>query len=233
MAEPEGFLSRWSRRKREAVPQQPDDARNALPAPQEEGERADHADVRTGEPSGGSESAEPAFDLTQLPSIESIGPDTDIRGFLAPGVPPSLTRAALRRAWSADPAIRDFIGLCENSWDFTDPDAVPGFGRLEMTDEVRRMISQLIGDAPAEPGDEAETARTPSQDPLPQRELAAPSAGAADRGDAARVEEATTGSSLASAETDDASHKSDDASQQARLAEAVPVRRSHGRALPE
>jgi hypothetical protein len=41
-----------------------------------------------------------------------------------------LTRAALRRAWSADQAIRDFIGLSENSWDFNAPEGVPGFGSL-------------------------------------------------------------------------------------------------------
>jgi hypothetical protein len=64
--------------------------------------------------------------------------------------------------WTADPAIRDFIGLAENAWDFTDPNAMPGFGPLESTDEVRRMIADLvdrIGQA-AEPGiPEAETER--------------------------------------------------------------------------
>jgi hypothetical protein len=70
------------------------------------------------------------FDAPSLPSIESIGAGSDIRPFLRPGVPADLTRAALRRAWSADPAIRDFIGLSENSWDFNGPDGVPGFGSL-------------------------------------------------------------------------------------------------------
>ena len=52
----------------------------------------------------------------------------------------------------ADPAIRDFIGLAENAWDFTDPDAMPGFGPLAATDEVRPMVEQTmsaIGDATA------------------------------------------------------------------------------------
>ena|SRR5437868_2471234 len=31
------------------------------------------------------------------------------------------------RAILADPAIRDFIGLSENAWDFTAPNGVPGF----------------------------------------------------------------------------------------------------------
>ena len=59
-------------------------------------------------------------------------------------VPVELTRAALRRVWTADPAIRDFVGLAENAWDFTDPNAMPGFGPLESTDEVRRMIAQVV-----------------------------------------------------------------------------------------
>jgi len=63
-----------------------------------------------------------------LPPIESIGPGTDIRPFLAPGVPADLTRAALRRAWSTDPAICDFMGLSENSWDFNAQDGVAGVG---------------------------------------------------------------------------------------------------------
>jgi hypothetical protein len=41
--------------------------------------------------------------------------------------PADLTRATLRRAWSADPAMRGFIGLSENSWDFNATDGVPGF----------------------------------------------------------------------------------------------------------
>jgi hypothetical protein len=61
------------------------------------------------------------LDIAGLPQIDAIGSGSDIRVFLAPGVPQDLTRAALRRAWLTDPAIRDFIGLSENSWDFNAP----------------------------------------------------------------------------------------------------------------
>ncbi len=70
--------------------------------------------------------AQAAFDPASLPPIESINALSDIRAFLAPGVPAALTRAALRRAWVADPAIRDFVGLSENSWDFNDSRQHPG-----------------------------------------------------------------------------------------------------------
>jgi hypothetical protein len=87
------------------------------------------------------------FDLASLPPIDSIVEGTDISVFLKQGVPLDLTRAALRRAWSTDPAIRDFIGLAENAWDFNDPNAMPGFGPLDQSpEEVRQMLAQVMGE---------------------------------------------------------------------------------------
>jgi hypothetical protein len=88
----------------------------------------------------------PEFDLASLPSLESITATTDIRAFLSPGVPQELTRAALRRAWLADPAIRDFVGLQENDWDFTNPDAIPGFGDLPAGTDIKKMVADIFGD---------------------------------------------------------------------------------------
>jgi len=55
-------------------------------------------------------------------------------------------RAALRRAWSTDLAIRDFIGLSENSWDFNAPGGVPGFGSLT-TNGPRQLLARMTGEA--------------------------------------------------------------------------------------
>src|ERR1700730_6674105 len=82
------------------------------------------------------------FNAANLPPIESIGAGSDIRPFLAPGVPADLTRAALRRAWSTDPTIRDFVGLSEASADFNAQDGVPGFGSL-----TRQLLAQTTGEA--------------------------------------------------------------------------------------
>ncbi len=123
------FLARWSRRKQEAQAKpaaQPAEKPAAKPAPK------------------AGEKAEPEFDITTLPPLESINALTDVTAFLQRGVPAELARAALRRVWTADPAIRDFVGLAENAWDFTDPAAMPGFGPLEATDEVRAMIAQVV-----------------------------------------------------------------------------------------
>ena len=80
-----------------------------------------------------------------MPSIESITAVTDIRPFLAPGVPPELTRAALRRVWTTDPSIRDFVGLADYAWDFNTPGSMPGFGAVEMTDQLRSEILRMVG----------------------------------------------------------------------------------------
>jgi hypothetical protein len=85
-------------------------------------------------------------DLSSLPPIESIDAATDITAFLRKGIPQELSRAALRRAWSADPAIRDFIGLAENAWDFNDPNAMPGFGLLDCSEaELGEFVDRIVG----------------------------------------------------------------------------------------
>ena len=126
------FLARWSRRKREVAKAEAEPQRRAAARPRKQ-------------PSTEAvQEAEPEFDIASLPPIESINALTDVTAFLRQGVPAELTRAALRRVWTADPAIRDFVGLAENAWDFTDPTAMPGFGPLESTDDVRRMIASIV-----------------------------------------------------------------------------------------
>jgi hypothetical protein len=145
MSEPEGFLSRWTRLKREAG-ETPEAARDessdaASPDAPRTMPAADGAAPDVTAPAEA-----PEIDLSALPAIDSITAATDIRGFLAPGVPAELTRAALRRAWVVDPKIRDFIGIAENQWDFTAADAIPGFGPLGPLDDVRRMVARVMGD---------------------------------------------------------------------------------------
>jgi len=129
----EDFLKRWSRRKRDVA--------------KEEAARAPAPDAAAEAPEPPApDKTETQFDPASLPPIESITALSDVTAFLQTGVPAELTRAALRRVWTADPAIRDFVGLAENAWDFTDPNAMPGFGPLEATEEVRRMIARVVGE---------------------------------------------------------------------------------------
>jgi hypothetical protein len=153
---PENFLTRWSRRKSAAAEDEEAES-PAVSSPEASGEAVGSEGAAVGERPDGDAPAlpgvppnpvGPSFDPTSVPPIESIAADTDIRAFLAPGVPPELTRAALRRAWTADPNIRNFVGLADYDWDFNAPGSMAGFGSLEMTDELRRVAAQIIGPAP-------------------------------------------------------------------------------------
>lgn len=167
MSEPDHFLSRWSRRKRQ--PADESKAATAAGPTAEDGPATADAPRR---PLPKVEEA--AFDPALLPAIDSITADTDIRGFFAPGVPAELTRAALRRAWTADPRIREFVGLAENDWDFNNPGSIPGFGSLEMTPELRREVERIVGGVlPQEEQPGRPPAAPSTQPPEPARQIAA------------------------------------------------------------
>ena len=171
MSESEKFLTRWSRRKQDAVNETKhgDEKQPKLdPAVSEEGETPDRRSVVSAgtkeikEKKDKTEEKElPIFDPRSLPSIDSIVADTDIRGFLAPGVPEDLKYAALQQMWRADPAIRDFIGLCENSWDFNAPGGPHGFEPLQVTEQMKAAVEAMFDQklpAPEDSGAEKEEA---------------------------------------------------------------------------
>ncbi len=133
MSEEEGFLNRWSRRKQEAAKE-----------PSGENEKVEQQSASLDQPENPAQPPEEAFDISKLPPVDSITAATDIRSFLAKGVPAALTQAALRRAWSADPAIRDYIGLSEYSWDFNAPGQF-GFGELDPSLNVQEMVADMFG----------------------------------------------------------------------------------------
>jgi hypothetical protein len=134
MTDHENPLTRWSRRKIDAR------------ASKGTAGNAPHDSEGFATRSGAAQPSDipPPFDLASLPTLDSISGKTDLRAFFDKGVPAELTVAALRRGWSADLAIRDFIGLSENSWDFNDPGGIPGFGTLE-PEEIQRLVAQLTG----------------------------------------------------------------------------------------
>ncbi|TDH59988.1 DUF3306 domain-containing protein [Dankookia rubra] len=162
MSGSEGFLGRWSRRKREAtVTPAPAAAPPAAAAPAE---------------------ALPEFDPASLPPIESLTADSDITAFLRPQVPAALRSAALRRAWTLDPAIRDYVGPADYAWDYNAADGMAGFS-LELGGDVKRLLAQAIGlveeeEKPPEASGEvpAEAVAEIPGPPAPLTALAAPPA---------------------------------------------------------
>ncbi|SEO82481.1 Protein of unknown function [Methylobacterium sp. ap11] len=149
----DGFLSRWSRRKR-------DEARRPVEVPE-----APATDVAAELAEEGSLTPE---ELAALPSLDTLTAATDLAPFLRAGVPRVLRNAALRRMWSVDPAIRDFVSEArEYAYDWNTPGGVPGTGGLIPAEEVRAMVERVFGGAekpstPAVSDDSGEVARSPS-----------------------------------------------------------------------
>src|SRR5712671_4502197 len=132
MTRSENIMSRWSRMKQQSARRAAPDDLSSESKPVD-AEAGDLNKATAAAPATDSTTAA-TFDLASLPLLQSITAGTDIRSFLASNVPLELTRAALRRTWVTDPAIRDFIGIAENQWDFNDPTAMPGFGPLRAED---------------------------------------------------------------------------------------------------
>jgi hypothetical protein len=252
MTERENFLTRWSRKKLEA-----DDA--APPAPSERAEiaqaadtpttaQAERADASTIESSAEAafpvDAQPPAFDITSLPSLESITAATDVRPFLMPGVPADLARAALRRAWAADPTIRDFVGLAENAWDFTKPDTIEGFGDLPPALDIKKMVAEVFGEGAREP-EAAPVQQASATDEAPQQipiaEESTPSVESAARPNQTGESECQPGrpaqtTTVAQLPDGFVQRDSNTALQQSSSEdqhEPVKIRRGHGRALPQ
>ncbi len=158
MSEPENFLTRWSRRKAEQPADRASDANEKADQQKQPGGAAAEAKEEETKKEG------EEVDLSKLPPIESIGPETDIRAFLQKGIPPELTRAALRQVWTSDPAIRNFIGIAENQYDFATGSDIPGFGPLTPADDVARMVRQIMGEGVPRPPSPSEPEPAPEAD---------------------------------------------------------------------
>ena len=172
MSDGEGFLARWLRRRHAAACE-----RGLVASSSKHAGAQPQAGM-----AGAAPQSEPLDELAELPAIKAIGADADITRFLAPGVPATLLRAALRQAWSADPAIRDFIGLSENAWDFTAPTGVPGFGSLAAED-AQRLLALLQLDPETGPDETAGTisrGQTPEARPVLESGTSAPPGGRRD-----------------------------------------------------
>ncbi|WP_232630493.1 DUF3306 domain-containing protein [Methylobacterium sp. Leaf118] len=179
----DGFLARWARRKEavrdaERLPIEPaavgpdllpDTTEAPIPA---SGARAGEGAAEA-EP-GQETSEEIARHLEELPDLDALTPQSDLTPFLRAGIPSPLRNAALRRMWSLDPAIRDFVSeACEYAYDWNTPGGVPGFGPLLPSDDVQAMLGRLFRDpartetpaAGVEPTDSPNEASPPEADP--------------------------------------------------------------------
>lgn len=242
MSDAENFVARWSRLKRGTAEEkmkagagQPD------PKPSDADAIAGEQEAEAGSPATGGPAKAP-FDPASLPPIDSITAASDIRAFLQSGVPVELTKAALRRVWTTDPAIRDFIGIAENQWDFTDPTAMPGFGPLEATDDVRDLVAQAMGRLSEPSGPSVDDGSDPVPDAAPRPGAAPPSSVAQPPSNAhgqPQVSGMPDGNKVGDDAVGSVEHQSTLASvapqhTSERAEVAMPSsRRPHGRALPQ
>jgi hypothetical protein len=149
MKEEDGFLRRWSERKRAA--------REAAADPGAQGPDT------VPDPAAGEAGAEPApepgaltpEEVAALPPVETVDDLGELRRFLSKGVPDLLRQAALRRIWRLDPRIRDHVDVAlDYAYDWNTPGGVPGSGALVSRAGVARMADSLFSKQPArsEPG---------------------------------------------------------------------------------
>jgi hypothetical protein len=146
----DGFLSRWSQRKRAAT-KAVLGAETGLAGPLEANDLG--ADLQ-GEEAGRSARlpiTEPCPEHAQAEvvgvlSIADITADTDMTTFLRKEVPEALRNEALRRAWSLDPKIRDYVCEArEYAYDWNMPHNVPGNGPLWQSENLKKMVEAIIG----------------------------------------------------------------------------------------
>jgi hypothetical protein len=169
MNDPEGFLSRWARRKRDVAKNaevSSDRKSSVAPAVSEPAAPNSVATPQTDQwklkGNAAEQSDESTFDIASLPSIESITEGADIRPFLAAGVPLALRQAALRRYWATDPHVRGIVELAENTWDFT-ASGVPGFDLSPPSGDLKRMLADVLTekrDGESETSGQSETGKT-------------------------------------------------------------------------
>ena len=98
-----GFLDRWSRRKRgEAAPGAPEtETVEVAPRPDE--------DPDAGDPEV----------IAKLPDLDGLTEESDFTAFLQDGVPEALRRRALRRLWRLNPVFANLDGLNDYDEDYS------------------------------------------------------------------------------------------------------------------
>ncbi len=130
-----GFLSRWARRKAQAAkPQLPDPGADQDVEHSVETTVPVHSEILA------------SFDISKLPSIDSLTSQSDLSMFMQFGVPETLRNQALRHMWVTDTSIRDYVGLSDYAWDFHTPGALPGHGELDAGTDVARLVRQFTND---------------------------------------------------------------------------------------
>lgn len=168
MADPGAFLARWSRLKRRAHGERrATGAGSGKTRP-----TVDTAALSSDSPAQSAHdppAAQPQIDKPQaqaLPSIETLGKDSDYTPFMRPDVPDGLRNAALRKLWQSDPVFANLDGLVDYGEDFGAGFALGGavasvYRVLDgMPDPLEEKPLEPSGEAPAATADTAGNSRS-------------------------------------------------------------------------
>jgi hypothetical protein len=164
MAEDDGFLSRWARRKAQARTGEPEPL-PPVPAP---AALAPNVPV----PTQAAETAEtpeqpPAPPPPTLQEAQALTPEADFRRFVAPEVGPDVRNAALKKLW-ADPHYNVMDGLDIYIDDYGKPDPLPASMLRQMTQSAFLNLfadeAPSPSDVPATPAAEPPSAATATPD---------------------------------------------------------------------
>lgn len=170
----DGFLSRWSQRKRQV------EAENAKSAPAEntaetsiktadENTDAEIADDVKPEPSEEELEMQANLEAAEAVDLETLEYDSDFEVFLKKGVPDALKNAAMQKLWRSNPVLAVLDGLNDYDEDFGDAKlnvykSAWDVGRGFLTDEemnhnpvdrVKAALEKLVDVEPAAPAVES------------------------------------------------------------------------------
>ncbi len=124
----DGFLERWSRRKRGEGSSGAPETETAEAAPEAAGPsggRSGPPPVRAHPTAGDRPPSEADSDagdpevIAKLPDLDSLTEDSDFTAFLQDGVPDALRRQALRRLWRLNPIFANLDGLNDYDEDYS------------------------------------------------------------------------------------------------------------------
>jgi hypothetical protein len=157
----DGFLSRWSRRKRgvaleaDAAPEGPPQSAEPAPLPTQGAQPPETAEAG---PPATETQTQAIEDFIEPPSLDIIDKDFDLAHWMKQNVPDSWKLAALRRTWETDPFIHGYLNPARDyALDWNTPGGAPGYGPLTESDDVKAMVARIFGDLPQPEQVETET----------------------------------------------------------------------------
>ncbi|WP_425261159.1 DUF3306 domain-containing protein [Rubrivivax sp. RP6-9] len=176
MAEDDGFLSRWSRRKVQVQRGLPPDAVAPTPTPAAAAVASPAAQPLPQEPPPeAAPDAPPAPPPLTLDDVAALTPDADFSRFVAPQVDGEVRNAALKKLFQ-DPHYNVMDGLDTYIDDYGKPDPIPASMLREMVQSKMLGLFREEEEAAAAAEAAAVAAASPPADPAPDTPALPPAA---------------------------------------------------------